>query len=513
MSAPAFTAEILRNARIQLRPKRVIAAVVICLAVSFTLIAYFFYTPSAKSPNVAGQDLLEFTFGIQIAALLIGGGLYCLQSVHREKELNTFDYQRVTRLTPIELAIGKLFGPPAMMYFVVLCTMPLILFGAYRGAANVPHLLAAYLIFIFGCITYHALTLFISLFLPKGSSAGAVILFLTMIYVTSLNAESWESSSPVLTRLSPFFAMSLISLPPPRGGSDIFFGIDIAHAYVVLALYVTLTAWFLLAVGRNMKRDPTDYEIYTPFQALGFFLYSDLLVLGFFEWGITRYSTAGPVTVPRTPGDAEQSFLFVSFWLFLILGLILLRNRDRARRRIREFGASAADWWASLWPAQYVVVGVFFCGATFMFMLRRRLDLNWDSSTGMAVFEIAFFALWIVRDLLFLQWANLRRSRRPLFSGVLYLIAYYGCAIALFSLIVTRSSTARIVYSSALFPGAALGMNFDSWTSNRHGWFIAMIVLAAEAFVFVYLQRRTLQNILTSVPSESAAIQQSLTPK
>lgn len=509
MTAPAFTAEIIRNARIQLRPKRLIAAAVICLAVSFTSIAYFFYSPSAKSPNVAGQDLLEFTFGIQIAVLLIGGGLYCLQSVHREKELNTFDYQRVTRLTPIELAVGKLFGAPAMMYFVVLCTMPLILFGAYRAAANVPHLLAAYLVLLLGCITYHSLALFISLFLPKGTSAGAVILFLMLLWMTTLNGN-WDTSSGVFTRLTPFYALSLIVRDPPRGGSDIFFGMTIAHSYVAVGLYVTLTAWFLLAISRNMKRDPAAYEIYTPLQGLGFVLYSVVLVLGFFEWTVTRYSPTGSPTISALmPAEAQQSFLAMTFWLFFILGLTLLRNRDRARRRIREFGASAADWWASLWPSQYVVVAVFFSGAAFLYMLRRRLNLNLDSSTGLAIFEIAFFALWLVRDLVFLQWANLRRSRRPLFSGVLYLVAYYGCALALFSLIVSRSSTGRIVLASALFPGAAFGMNIESWTSDRHRWLIAMLALAAEAFLFVYLQRRTLQHILNSAPSESAAVQHS----
>ena len=189
MSAPSFTAEIIRNARIQLRPKRLIAAAVICLAASITSIAYFFYAPWADSARIGGKDLLAWTFGIQVAALLIAGGLYCLQSIHREKELNTFDYQRVTRLTPFELVIGKLFGPPIMMYFLVLCTMPLVLIGAFTSETSISNLFAAYLLFVLGVITYHTLALFISLFLPKGSSAGAVIVFLILIYLTS--AHYW----------------------------------------------------------------------------------------------------------------------------------------------------------------------------------------------------------------------------------------------------------------------------------------------------------------------------------
>ena len=48
--------------------------------------------------------------GVVSAALVLGagGGIACLNSVFKEKEQNSFDFQRLTRLTPLELALGKL---------------------------------------------------------------------------------------------------------------------------------------------------------------------------------------------------------------------------------------------------------------------------------------------------------------------------------------------------------------------------------------------------------------------
>src|SRR5437762_11294071 len=83
--------------------------------------------------RIWGIQLLEITFWLQALMLAAGGGIACINSIHREKEQNTFDYQRVTRMTPLELALGKLFGAPVFTYFVFLCLMPLALFGAVMG--------------------------------------------------------------------------------------------------------------------------------------------------------------------------------------------------------------------------------------------------------------------------------------------------------------------------------------------------------------------------------------------
>ena len=115
MSAFFNNPEILRNARIQLRPGRAIAAVVICAAISLTVWYSFEARTVARTVADDSIEMFRLVLMLQVVVLLIGGGIYELLSVHREKELNTFDYQRVTRLTSFELAMGKLFGAPVII--------------------------------------------------------------------------------------------------------------------------------------------------------------------------------------------------------------------------------------------------------------------------------------------------------------------------------------------------------------------------------------------------------------
>ena len=103
-----------------------------------------------------------------------------------------------------------------------------------------------------------------------------------------------------------------IQLP---AGRDLLFGIAVPHILVLFVLYLSFTAWFLLALTRNIKRDPAMYEIYSPAQGFGFVLYLHLIVLAFFQW--TRVSNAydqatrsvGYELYRIAPMQAESEFL------------------------------------------------------------------------------------------------------------------------------------------------------------------------------------------------------------
>jgi hypothetical protein len=250
---------------------------------------------------------------LQIMVLLIGGGIYCLQSVHREKELNTFDYQRITRLKPIELAVGKLFGAPAVAYLIVLCLMPITLVGAFMAQISIWTLVEIYVIVLLGSVTYHALALLVSLLTPKGTSAGLTLFFLIFVGMTSFNFSEGGSVFG-MRQLSPFFAYDLLSpqaapnrletLPPLQ---DSFLGTFVPHTLALLVIYVTLLGFLLLAVARNIKRDPSVYEIYSPAQGFAFVLYLNALVLGFFRWMVSIVTDPPPYHLESFPVSASVS--------------------------------------------------------------------------------------------------------------------------------------------------------------------------------------------------------------
>ena len=516
MNALAINPEIVRNTRVHLRPGRMLAVVVICAAISLSATAYYLHLPSRYfSPAEEARNLLLVIVTLQIVALLIGGGIYCLQSVHREKDLNTFDYQRITRLTPLELVLGKLFGAPIQMYFCALCLMPVAVWAAFRGDVPFSNLLKIYVLVILGSIVYHSLALLLSLLMERGTAAGGIVLFLIGVGLSSIDFGQGESPFGIHA-VSPFFAYRLVSIPQdiysraPNGLAvenpliDSFFGAHIQHFWVLVVLYLTLASWFLLASVRNIKRDPLAYEVYSPGQGFGFVIYLSLLLLGFFRWTVPQYTyTEGKFWVtkytPIEPYQAELMFLLISLSFFGLFGLTLLRNRDRIRRRILVLGAKAAGWWAAAWPAPYLVLGSLLAGLGIVAMIQSRLRPHGDWSVASGLLEASFFSLWIVRDSLYLQWMNLRRVRRPLMTGVLYLVVFYACISILFVPFGWYEANGS-PYAAIFVPLHSFQLANSPWQLKVSAWISALILLALEGVGFAWLQRRDLQRLLRSAP-------------
>src|SRR5882762_3137595 len=462
-----------------------LATAVICVAVSLSCAAFYLSSRTViLAPIDNARNLFQLILTFQIVALLIGGGIYCLQAVYREKDLNTFDYQRITRMTPLELSVGKLLGAPALPYFAFLCLTPIAGWAAILAQIPVSVFLQIYVLVVLGSITYHALALLISLLLERGTSAGGILFFLVFVGMSSVDF-SQGGSAFAAHELSPFYVFKLLSPMTQgmiRGVSDVwglpnqtdsFFGVQVSHFWVLAVLYTTLTAWFLLALVRNIKRDPSVYESYSPMQGFGFVLYLNLLLLGFFRWIVAqleRNRDANPPFIWTNksiqPNTAEGLFLSISLWFFVIFGLALLRNRDRVRRRIREYRARAAGWWAAAWPAPYLLAGAVLAGLGIVGMIRLRLQPQPEWNPGLGLLEAGFFAFWIARDLLYLQWMNLRRARRPLVTGVLYLIVFYICASTLF--------VPLGWYSQKGAPHAAIFVPFHAFLLNSEIWISAM---------------------------------------
>jgi hypothetical protein len=511
VTAPWANPELLRNARIQLRPGRAVAAAIICAAISLTIWYSFESRSRADAVAVDAIEMFRFILQMQIFVLLIGGGIYELLSVHREKELNTFDYQRVTRLTAFELAVGKLFGAPILTYFIVLCLMPIAIFAAVLGHAPVVLVVEAYAILVVGCIAFHLLALLVSTTLGRGVSAIAVLPYLVLVAFTSVDFSpdryngynGLVSSTWTIHQLNPFAAAALFQSDTPRALSDLFFGVSVPHFFVLMLIYVTLIAWFLLSIVRNLKRDPAVYELYSPAQAFAFAIYLNVLMLGFFNWKaplglpiIVNLHITGFNTLP--PRQVQEMLLFNSFWLFALLGIVLLRNRERVRQRIQMRGERAAGFWAALWPATYVFAGMIIAGLGILELIRvyRNVSgVDWD--WGLALVTVAFFALWLARDLLYLQWMGLRRTRRPLVSSIIYLIVFYTCTAIILGVAHVSSSPSAAPYSAALMPSGITSLQTSDWSAHYQLWLAALAVLAAEAFLFAFLQRQKLREFLT----------------
>ena len=505
MSAFFNNPEMLRNTRIQLRPGRVIAAVVICAAISLTVWYSFEARTVARTVADDSIEMFRLILMLQVVALLIGGGIYELLSVHREKELNTFDYQRVTRLTSFELAMGKLFGAPVLIYLIVVCLMPVALLGAILAHALPFLVVKAYLILFVGCIAFHVLALLVSMASGRGASAIAILPFLLLVASTSVDFHLNASTNWTFHQLNPFAATAMFESGVGQAPQVLFFGVSVPHFIVLMAIYVTLTAWFMLAIVRNLKRDPSVYELYSPAQAFGFAMFLNFLIVGFFNW---KSPVGEPIIVnsqlmgfkPLPPLSVERGLIDGSFWVFVLLGLVLLRNRERVRRRIRNMGESAASLWSAFWPAPYLLAGVIMVGIAILELIRvYRKPAPDEWNWGLAALNIGFLALWVARDLLYLQWMGLRRTRRPLVAALLYLIVFYICTIVVLGVAHASSHTTFALGSAALIPSNVSALEISGWAAHYRLWICALALLAAQVVLFALLQWQKLREFLNPV--------------
>ena len=494
-------AEFIRNARGQLRPGKVISTACICAAISIAIGFGIAHTQSAPAgPNGWGSGILQVAIWLQALVLAAGGGIACINSIYREKEQNTFDYQRVTRLTPLELTLGKLFGAPIFTYFVCLCLMPLAIFGAVMGKQRVLVVIAVYAVLLAGSVTTHALALLISLLTVRGSHTGAILLLLVLLWGTSLFPGTSLEFFQVRP-FGPFYAAQVTewgnwesSTVTTRNGTyqvswpaDVLFGKKVQHVPVLITVDLIFACWFLLAVARNIKRDPNYYEIYSPLQALGFAMFLNLLFVAFFRWRAA------------TPFDCQALLLTLNMGVFFCFGLAMLRNRERVRRILRareETGASLLD---VTWPAALMIAGTLAAGLLVVFGIAEGRDPHVEWNGNFAVLRSLFFVAWLVRDVQYLQWMGLRRGKHSLVMGVLYQVIFYVCISVFLTAFGFFSVAERAPFAAFFLPTPIYVLDHSAWVLRPAIWTAAFVAQWVVASIFLLLQRKVIEEMSAPV--------------
>jgi hypothetical protein len=499
--------EFIRNCRAQLRPGRVLATLVTVELLSFTL-GYSLRANDSGSGEWA-KTLLVMSLSFQLLVLGLGGGLACGLSIHREKEQNTFDFQRVTRMTPMELAIGKLFGAPLYSYFITLCLMPAVLVGAAVAHTPPSFFLAALLILILGCVVLHALALLLSLFSPKGGTGVPGALFLLFLPLMMFTGTSENQAS--LAASGPWAGIAFISdgtwqtttvadrngaLFTPSVWTDLIFGRPVHHIPVLFFLYATFLAWILLALVRNLKRDPVDFELYSPAQSVGLLCYVNLVTLAFYrarEWGPQqRYM------VPAQRTTVFLFFLGMNLVLLFMLGMSLLHNREQSRRRVYERGGRKPDWSEAVWPGGHVLLAAVAVALIVVTRFELATELAGPLDKGMAIFQALFLLVALLRDLFYFQWMKLRRSRYPFVSAVVFLGVFYTCSGILLTSLSGLGGRKVFLLSALPIPWAVLGLEQQSWTEGGALWFAILVAQLGLCAVFVMLHYRKLAEMAPS---------------
>jgi hypothetical protein len=468
--------------------------------------------------------LFKVALFAQLFTLCLGGGYACLRSISQEREQNTFDFQRVTQLTSVELSLGKLFGAPVLAYFAALCMLPAALTGGIIGGIPPSRLVGAYLILLFGSVAVHSLALLVSLGTTRtGSGIGGVsaiaLLFLLLAFSSAPEPSralfdlgtigpaaavefglrgTWNMATG-----SAGHAASLISYSP---WTDVFFGIPVHHLPVLLVLYSTFTVWCLVPLARNLKRDPALLELYSPAQSVGLLCYLNLIMVGFFLLYRPHYGQLEREALSFS--STLDFFLTTNLILLYCLGLALIRNREQTRRRAHQRGAHGFDWMEAAWPSVYVLAGA--AAAALLVVARFALvpGMRNDLNPRFAVFQAGLLLATALRDLCFLQWMNLRRSNRPLILGVVLLGVFYACGALLLGM-ANFSEPVRTVFTAVVLPwplATADVADQTAWLFNPGAAFIGLAFQFALITLFAALHYKTAEELRPAAVAPSKAV-------
>jgi hypothetical protein len=502
--------EFVRHRRSELRKKRTLIAFAVTLAVCM-LLGLFLWTPlpttvpvdthlPLPSPEEAKMLLAQMVrtqtieffnryfvvlFYVQGLVFTLWSLVACAQSIASERDKKTWDFQRVTRLSPGELLIGKLLGEPVLGYFIVACSIPFTVAAGLLGHAPPSEIAGCYSL-MFACALFLGVAGIWLSSLTESRSRGVSLIGALVIYGLMLStyilAQSYfpgaAAFSPLTVADSLMTESSSFVLDMSMRAS--LFGIAVPWFTMSLLLYATFGAWFVLMAMRNLKRDYEDIRPLSPWQAVGFAVF-----LEFVSCALAKPPALDPMNDLLGLSVTQafvSSVLTLNTALLFVVGLVALSpaehlkiaNRSSASETRAVFREGGPPW---PWIALSAVPAYAFL-ALDLWAWSARLPFG-AQALRLAAVQSFVVALFVIRDILLLQWCKLTRMRSPVMKGMLLLCLYYAACGVILSVVETNSHRAALVWVNLMSPFDTLSVSFQFSVSVAIGIVLQLLAIGA----------------------------------
>ena len=351
--------EIIRYCRLEAKPARLMAGFITAQVVAFSV--YLIATQGSDPGKQLAQQILW------LQAVILGGyaAVRSVASVVEERAAKTWDFQRLTPLTSWDLAWGKFAGAPIFAYFLTAVLTPWAIFGtAVARDFSWAQLWDWSAILIAGSFGSIAVGLFVSSYTDttKGRQ-GNLGIFLTIWFLAHL-----------------FTALA-------RQGKIVhFYGWDVFPRYFYSLTAAVFGFWALAGATWRIGQDLQEGEAFWRLPAF-------MVFLSWYMLGIEELTK---------PWGAAY-LLWIPAMLLYAASLWTRYGHDDVRRwQLAATSRQALDR-APIW-----LIGL----ATLILLAlatASRIAFQGEASLRSLVLIPTFAA----RDLMFLQWCRLGRSRRP----------------------------------------------------------------------------------------------------
>lgn len=404
----------------------------------------------------------QWLLGIQAVVVTFWSLAACAQAVLGERDRKTWDFQRITRMTPAQMVIGKLLGEPVLAYFILACSLPVSLIAGAAGGVSGSALFSMYAVLIANALFLGLGGLWLSTMLEGRSRGLFVIGALGLAAFSGLSIPFRQTQFPGLAAFSPYMTMGSYLGGfgrPPLISSPAVFGYSVPWAVMSLLLYVSFGAWLALLLVRNIKRDYPDIRPLSRWQALGFAAFLNFIIYALFR------PQAGNTAAISTSHDLAQLAVMLNGLILFLVGLATLTPCERLkvwwrRRAAGEAGIFSED--GLPWPWIAVSAAAAY-GLLVWGLLLWRHALGFDAASlktaGVALLTVVIF---VIRDVLFLEWCMLTRLRQPVMKGLLYLGLYYTATLVVGGVFLGFSARAGERVMMVLTPGGVFDPHLAS---------------------------------------------------
>jgi hypothetical protein len=433
--------ELLRYVRSELRPGRI--AVIVLSTLLGSLLMGLFILQENGQQEITPDYWHNVCLAIFTAAsliLVLWSLLNVSQSVVSERTHRTFDFWRTTRLSPLTLALGKLFGAPLGPWLLYATVLPVLLFTGFMAGFRFSALLGSYLALALFNVALCAIALCGS---ARAQDARRATLFMLVTLLALLPLSNVTvgnhmavAGTSAWSALNP--GMAVIALLEGTVVRVSLFGVAVPSLLATVLLSLATIAWCLVALVRCIKFEPDQISLFSPVQVVG-------VSASFLLFVYAAFRPIAPwITAPNiTPEDVDTSQATLQALIASGIGAAIgclyftvnstLLTRDNLRQQLRKRAPldvalrTVSPWLATgVVSLMAAVIGI--SGYRHMF---SGAAPQWFSLIAMYLSVIAYVA----RDGMFLQWMVSQKVKAPVLKGSALLVCYYVASFVVSALL------------------------------------------------------------------------------
>lgn len=183
-----FINPVLRNeCKIAVRNRRFTTTLFIYIAV-ISIGVMFYYKEFEKEVFVSGLSRVDSSTLYIIMAIVQAIFLIFLvpsltsSSISSEREKQTLDILLSTKLSPLQIIVGKLFSSSLRVVMLILCTLPLYAIASLLGGLNIAYVVELTIFFIINTIFVGALGVLISTYF-KTSKVSTTVSYFAVLFI------------------------------------------------------------------------------------------------------------------------------------------------------------------------------------------------------------------------------------------------------------------------------------------------------------------------------------------